>query len=1716
LILFYTAIHAQTVDPSGIPGISLWLSSDSSEVVNDSVVTWFDLSGNNNNAVQPDPTKRPLLIQNDPILNNQPVLYFDGNNDFLQFSNISDIKTIILLFNHDPVFRARDNIFGHTTNAAGSLLSGGLYKLIYYSANWLNIAFLNGISISPYDLEQDSVYRIVTLMPSPDGVANTISHIGYDSYYPWLGKVAEVLIYNRQLLPAERQSVERYLNDKYAPPVNFIVDTLIVSYGFCTTLSAGGFFNSYEWSTGEITESIFVNQSGTYSVEVNNYFGFLSEDSVNVVFPNVELNVSDTTICLGDSIWVETLLTSTDHYSFQWSTGDTLPGIYIKSSGNYYVVVTDTICGSDSSNVIHISIDSFSEEVSLGNDTALCSGDEISIVGPVINFVPLIFNWQDGSSDSLLTVVSGGTYSVTVTNQNGCVGVDTIQISISGNAPQPDFIADTVCLGQTTSFNNLTPGAIDSCFWDFGNGESSDSINPVFEFSNGGNFNVALSVYDGVCSKTIQKNVVVKSVPVAEFYSFQSCLNFPSSFVNNSNVPPPDSITSWYWDFGDFSSSWIENPTHIYSSAGEYQVTLIVESSNLCKDTVSKQTTVVSSASLPVKSELLTPFYNAVVGNGEEVFSWNLFPNAVKYRIILSSDDNLTDTLTSIYSVNTSEMLNLTLISYDTIFWKVIGYNICDDTVSSDIWRIIKFNNSSISGMTLWLSADSVHVNGTFVDIWYDKSGNGNHAIQTNSDFCPTLRPNNMSITNQPSIEFDGINDYMVYNEINDIKTSFFVYNHDSVYRTRDNLIGHTSNISGSLLSGGVNNLIYYSANWLNIAYLNFNAFNPYNLVQDSIYSILTLLPSPDGVANTISHSGYDGYNPWHGKIAEVMFFNTELDEPSRNIINQYLRYKYSPPICLGQDIYKEYGFCDTTVHAGERFVSFLWDNSSTGENVNVTQNGSYAVTVTDIFGLNSSDSLNVFYPDVSLVSGDTVICLGDSVMLQTKLCNTEHYSFLWSTGDTLPFIYVKYSGAYSVLVTDTLCGSRSSNSISVTVSNYENEMSLGNDTTLCSGNYITLQGGNNETVSYEWNDGSTSTNLMVLDSGTYSVITTSINACTATDSIYVHIHGTAPTAMFTAQNQCFGDSLVLTDASFANDLSNINQWEWTFHDNTALTGAEVKKLYAAPGIYPVNLEIATDSSCSASVTLQVQVHYLPEPAFEWSNPCSDKPIQFINTTQVLGGANVSDYLWVVNGVDSFDVAAPLYLAGAPGTVPVYLSATSNYGCVKDTVLTMEIKLSPVAQFDISPSCTYQKTYFFDQSVSPVYHPIIQWSWDLGLQGVSSSYQNPEYTYYLPGNYDVSLTVKCLNGCSDEYVRTIQVSSTPQAGITGNEGCAGTPIMLTDTSVVNNGYVFSRKWTIENNGIYSDSMVNLVFADSGHYAFTLDVVSELNCKSQLNGIITIHPLPFASFSASSYLGSAPFNVTFSNLSDEGLYLWDFGDGYTSDLLNPVHSFSDTGTYAVNLLVTDSNGCLMDFVSNIRVVPSLYDIAILGMDTIVNGNIRNIALILANIGTLPVENPYIIVTLPNSQPFTETVNLTLPPGTIHYYIMTTGILASDIIDRSFVCAKITLPALYGIEENQSNNEYCLATPGDFSLLRIYPNPASNQIIIEVSSENSGQAEMLIQSPAGRRVATEEITVSKGLNRIYLDISDYAQGMYFVSFTSGDVRVFGKFVKSGGTQ
>lgn len=201
---------------------------------------------------------------------------------------------------------------------------------------------------------------------------------------------------------------------------------------------------SYLWSTGSTDASIVVDQAGEYCVTVTDEEGCVDSDCIIVdvsIVPDITCeitavthpNASDGAIGCGLVPGVA---------SYLWSTGEVTPSISNLSIGEYCVTLTNEL-GCQAIQCFVVELFDCPGELVIAGSSDVCLGDESgSLTVFAVNIPePFTYNWSNGGDDETISNLGVGTYTVTVTDANGCISVISATID---TLPSPVIILDSI------------------------------------------------------------------------------------------------------------------------------------------------------------------------------------------------------------------------------------------------------------------------------------------------------------------------------------------------------------------------------------------------------------------------------------------------------------------------------------------------------------------------------------------------------------------------------------------------------------------------------------------------------------------------------------------------------------------------------------------------------------------------------------------------------------------------------------------------------------------------------------------------------------------------------------------------------------------------------------------------------------------------------------------------------------------------------------------------------------------------------------------------------------------------------------------------------------------------------------------------------------------------------------------------------------------------
>jgi gliding motility-associated-like protein len=409
------------------------------------------------------------------------------------------------------------------------------------------------------------------------------------------------------------------------PTINAGNDTTICAGNSISLLASGGIQYNWQHNTTNGSQYNPMND-GFISVIGTDSNGCTNIDSLFVsINPNPMVTAGvDQTICEGTSV----TLIATGAQTYQWNNNVINSLVFNPlTSLNYSVIGTDQngCMGYDS---LFITINP-NPIVTAGVDQTICDGTSVTLTASGAQ----TYQWNNNIINSqVFTPLTSLNYNVIGTDQNGCMGYDSVSIIIEP-VSNVSFIAPVTegCGPLEVSFLNTTTGTAGlNCFWDFGDGESGADCSSISHtYQTPGCYDVQLTVTTPlgcIWSDTLINYICVFPNPIASFSPYPTQL---SEIVTNSSMND-NSIGSanYYWDFGDGSMpSTTNDPNHDFPAypPNSYIISLTTTSEHGCVDTMT-QTVIVHPSLMIYIPNTFTPDGDQFNQTWLPIFSENVDP----------------------------------------------------------------------------------------------------------------------------------------------------------------------------------------------------------------------------------------------------------------------------------------------------------------------------------------------------------------------------------------------------------------------------------------------------------------------------------------------------------------------------------------------------------------------------------------------------------------------------------------------------------------------------------------------------------------------------------------------------------------------------------------------------------------------------------------------------------------------------------------------------------------------------------------------------------------------------------------------------------------------------------------------------------------------------------------------------------------------------------
>ena len=1119
---------------------------------------------------------------------------------------------------------------------------------------------------------------------------------------------------------------------------------------------------------------------------------------------------------------------------------------------------------------------------------------------------PIKWKWDLGNGtisflqNPSATYFNSGSYTIKLiaTNNKGSDSVIKTQYINVFEQPSVKFTSSATfgCFPlpvQFTDQSSAANGTINLWQWDFGDGISSALQHPSHTYKDAGNYNVTLRVRNSNgCLNTLSKTkyIQITSGTIADFnHSYPDNCNLPVA-VNFTNFSNGSGILSYQWFFGDGSISNQTNPSHLYTSLGNYTIKLVVTNSSGCTDTLIKlseikiskiNTSFTTQDNICAQKEFLltntsvpTPLSN----------SWNF-------------GDGTTSTANNPLKIyNTPGTFQVTLIS---------NFNSCSDTAYKTIIVnaqptssftsessfscsypfSVNFNNQSLNGITYyWDFGDNTTSTAKNPSHIYIRGGNFNvQLITTNASGCnDTITKMNFIKIQKPIANITSLPDSgcvpFIKTFTSDIKSENLVveylWNFGEGTTSTEITPTHTYNLNGvyplTLIvknSGGCRDTAFLDravvANLKPV--IKFDATPKFTCANtEVVFSNLTtsgtkwLWRFGDGFTSSLQ-------NPSH-MYADTGKFSVTLIVRNSGCADSmiYKNFIYiDPPVgeyTYNEDCKNPYkkDFTDISIGADRWSWNFGDGETSSLQNPShvFPKTGTYLVILTvwnNRTGCNYVNRKNIIILDTkaNFTASNSAICKGDSIKFTSTLSSPEVNSFYWNFGD----------------------GTNISSAINTVTHSY-----------VSAGNYnVTL----------------TTSNLF---------------GCTDTLSKISNIVVNGPTAKFTPSvpGSCLNSIIIFNDLSVSDGINPIKSYFWSYGDSTAqtATAGPFQHTYFRTGLYPVKLLLTDKLGCVDSFSLPSPL-VISKPIADFNTSdaltCPTKTVTFNNISTGLSPT----YLWKFGDNNSSTATNPLHFFATEGKFSISLNITDQYGCTDSiTKLNFVTIILPSANFTMSDSlsdCPPLIVQFTNLSANA-----ISLSWDFG-DGTFSKEINPSHFYNYPGMYMVQLIATGPGGCT-----SIKNDSILIKGPTGSfiydplTGCNSKNVNFT----ANTSEIASILWDLNDGTTISTTSLNIShkYTDAGFYLPKIILTDKGGCSVPIKGLDTI----------SIYGVTAHFDFIDKTLCDSGTvmfnnmstsndlitnYNWVLGDGNISFDKNPQHQYKSNGLFKPFLKVTTQFGCI---------------------------------------------------------------------------------------------------------------------------------------------------------------------------------------------------------------
>ena len=330
--------------------------------------------------------------------------------------------------------------------------------------------------------------------------------------------------------------------------------------------------------------------------------------------------------------------------------------------------------------------------------------------------------------------------------------------------------------------------------------------------------------------------------------------------------------------------------------------------------------------------------------------------------------------------------------------------------------------------------------------------------------------------------------------------------------------------------------------------------------------------------------------------------------------------------------------------------------------------------------------------------------------------------------------------------------------------------------------------------------------------------------------------------------------------------------------------------------------------------------------SYNFTTVCDGDTTYFISNSTASKGSIILEE-WDFDGDSIFETSgnSTSFKFDSAGTYNVLLKITTDSGFVGYTSNPVTVNPYPVVGFTSAGNCLGFPTQF-TSNVTISSGSIASYNWEFNGNGdfADGSGSNPIYQFNSTGFFNIGLRATSDRGCTSEITNTISIDYKPQANFATGNVCDGEEVSFTNNTV-SPGPQVSYSWHFGDGNMSNLKEPNNLYAGPGTFIVKLVAGNTAGCKDSVSRQVMVYPNPTATFNTTDVCigAEATLNNT-SNYKGEtpSNNYWAFGDGTSTFNLNSTitKTFSESGTYSVDLSVMTQNGCVDSTSGSVYVSP----------------------------------------------------------------------------------------------------------------------------------------------------------------------------------------------------